>query len=155
MSLPSQNRVLMVLGGGVFLFALMCSYPGGVGAAYRAATRHQEVPGPSVGPNPALAATLADRIMVKDALIHDLVNGRASLAEVSDQFQELNEGMPGSLVAIRSRHPDLPDAQLMAVNVIEYVAVVDLPDAQKEAVFDRLFDEYEILFGCPCPNIVI
>jgi hypothetical protein len=155
MSLPSQNRVLVAIGGGVFVFALLCSYPGGVGAAYRDATRGAEAETAGKGPDPALASTLADRIMVKDALIQDLVGGRASLAEVTDRFQELNEGMPACMVAIRSRHPDLPDDQLMAVNVIEYVAVVELPDAQKKAVFDRLFDEFENLFGCPCPKIVI
>ncbi len=60
------------------------------------------------------------RIAIKEELITDLIAGRASLADVSARFLELNADEPGYLDVLCATVPGDSDAERAARNVIDY-----------------------------------
>jgi hypothetical protein len=92
------------------------------------------------------------RIAVKEALIADLAAGRATLAGVTDRFQELNRDRPETLVMLRQIYR-IPDArELTARNVLDFVAQRPFPSpAARAAVTRRLTAEFARLFPAAGP----
>jgi hypothetical protein len=87
----------------------------------------------------ARAETLADRddtilrrIRIKEELVADLVAGRATLADVSAQFLELNADEPVYLDVLRATVPGDSDAERAARNVVEYAVPRADPAARPE-----------------------
>ena len=65
---------------------------------------------------------VGQRIAYKNALITELLAGRATLSEVTDEFLRLNQDLPTAMVIIRAKHPVQSDEELSALNVLDYVA---------------------------------
>ncbi len=77
------------------------------------------------------------RIAVKETLIADLLTGRSSLAEVTEQFAELDVSRPAYMATLRATYPAATDREVMAHNVIAY-ALPRVPAEEREAVSSRL-----------------
>jgi hypothetical protein len=91
----------------------------------------------------------AARIAYKDSLIRELVAGRATLAQVSDEFLRLNEEEPASLEVLRRCYPGPGDEERSAHNVLGYVLRFQLPADEAARVLDRLGREFAERFGHP------
>lgn len=92
---------------------------------------------------------LAARIAYKDSLVRELIAGRATLAQVSDEFLRLNEEEPVALKVVRDRYPGSGDEEKSANNVIGYVRQLRLPADEEARLFDRLGREFAGRFGHP------
>ena len=66
--------------------------------------------------------TLLNRIAAKEAVIAELIAGRATLAEATSEFLSLNADRPEHLQMMRSAYPNRTDEERAALNVIDYVA---------------------------------
>jgi hypothetical protein len=97
----------------------------------------------------ARRTTVMARITYKEELIDRLIDGQATLEEVSDEFLRLNRDTP-ALVIIRSLYPGSGDEEKSARNVIEFVRSRMLPTARNADVMDRLQREFEQTYGHPC-----
>jgi hypothetical protein len=78
-----------------------------------------------------------NRILIKEAIVTDLIAGRISLAEAAEQFTVLNADHPRYTEVIRAQFPGVPDHEMMARHVIAYA----LPRAaahERSAVAKRL-----------------
>ncbi|MFO0822457.1 MAG: hypothetical protein U0792_04950 [Gemmataceae bacterium] len=88
------------------------------------------------------------RIEIKESLVHQLIEGRLSLAEVTRQFLVMNQDRPGYMEVIRATYAGSNDEEKTARNVISYVTV-ELSRASSEQqaeVLERLEYEFECLF---------
>lgn len=90
------------------------------------------------------------RIVMKEHLIGELVAGRATLAETTDVFLELNRDTPAMATARRA-DPTADDREATARNVIGFAEVYTYPSAARRAdALHRLADEYRAAFpGSP------
>lgn len=78
------------------------------------------------------------RMAVKEALVAELVAGRATLADVTDEFLVLNALRPRCMDSVRSGFPGETDAEKTAHNVIGYALPRVPDDARRAAVARRL-----------------
>jgi hypothetical protein len=87
------------------------------------------------------------RIEVKEALVADLIAGRAALAGVAARFLDLNEDRPEYMAAVRANYPGDTDLERTARNVIEYTAgrLAGEPPARRAEVAERLESEFRAL----------
>lgn len=104
---------------------------------------------PNVARLDARTYELSSRIAYKDSLIRELVAGRATLAQVSDEFLRLNEGEPAAMFVLRTRYPGSGDEERSACNVISFVLLLRLPADRQARVLDRLGREFADRFGHP------
>jgi hypothetical protein len=74
-------------------------------------------------------ATVRRRIEIKEALVAELIDGRASLSAVTERFLELDGPREAYMVSVRERFPGATDSEKMARNVIAYT----LPRATDDA----------------------
>jgi hypothetical protein len=77
------------------------------------------------------------RIAVKESLIQDLLAGRATLAEVTEQFTALDATRPEYMDVLRANYPAASDREVMARNVISY-AMPRVPAEERDAVSSKL-----------------
>ncbi|MBP3959556.1 hypothetical protein J8F10_30295 [Gemmata sp. G18] len=77
------------------------------------------------------------RIAVKEALVDELLAGRAPLAEVTTKFTELNAARAEYLTTIRAFYPGATDQEKMARNVISF-ALLRAPARARSALAQRL-----------------
>jgi hypothetical protein len=84
---------------------------------------------------------IQQRIALKEVLIADLIEGRATLAEVTAQFMALNECSPGCVSVIRKTFPGQTDQEKTARNVIDYVRARISDPVQRAQVLVRLEGE--------------
>jgi hypothetical protein len=96
---------------------------------------------------------LRDRIEYKEELITALIRGDATLAAVAGEFAELNRGDEQSLMLQRKRYGDLDEAELAAVNVLDYARSRVGDDSGSAAVLARLRAEFHQRFGHPAPKL--
>lgn len=84
------------------------------------------------------------RMEVKEALIRNLIAGRSTLAEVTNQFLELDQERPGYLTLIRGTYPAATDQESMAQNVVAYTwpRLGDEPTTRRFEVVVRLMSEF-------------
>ncbi len=149
LSLPRWAFVPLCLVVATGLVAL--SYPGGLAAACRDVQDSGEL-------NEAITTAqqeseelsdrtlhVADRIAVKEALVTRLVEGELTLDQVAAQFAELNATEPIKMTSLRWRYGELPDDELAARSVIEYVDSRDLPN--RTQILDRLDRQFQARFG--------
>lgn len=87
------------------------------------------------------------RIAYKESLIGELIAGRATLAQVSDEFLRLNEDEPAAMVVLRARYPGSGDEERSANNVISFVLQRRLAAAEEARVLERLAREFADRFG--------
>jgi hypothetical protein len=64
--------------------------------------------------------TIQKRIDIKEALINDLIAGRATLADVCSEFHRLNEAREVYMYTLRRSYPDASDTEIIARNVINF-----------------------------------
>lgn len=132
---------------------VLLTYPGGISAAYSDICcfddhAHQLSDEQAAGADlTARTHVIAERINIKEGLVSDLIDGRTTLAAVAERFHELNRDVPACMAAVRSKYPDLDDDERIALNVLDFVRVRELPPAKHELVFARLAAEYEQMFG--------
>lgn len=81
--------------------------------------------------------TVRSRIRVKDGIAAELVAGRITLSEATDQFLALNESRPTQMAVIRETYPGDSDREKTARNVISY-SLGHVPPHQREATVNRL-----------------
>lgn len=87
------------------------------------------------------------RIAVKESLVQDLLAGRATLAEVTEQFTALDASRPEYMDILRANHPAASDREVMARNVISY-ALPRVPAEERAAVSSKLeVDLQQMLSG--------
>lgn len=148
-SLPRWAFVPLCLVVGVVLIWL--SYPGGLTAACRDMHDSGEL-NEQIATAQQMSEELsdrslqvADRIALKEALVARLVSGELNLGEVADQFAELNAADPMKTTTLRWRYGEVPDDELAARSVIEYVDSRDLPN--RTQVLDRLDRQFQARFG--------
>ena len=60
------------------------------------------------------------RIVIKESKIGELIAGRLTLAEVTDEFLTMNQMKPGFMSCIRAQYAGRTDREKMAHNVIDY-----------------------------------
>lgn len=77
------------------------------------------------------------RIAVKESLVTDLVAGRATLAEVTEQFYILDASRPAYLAVLRESYPAATDREMIARNVIAYALPRAAPE-ERETLSSRL-----------------
>lgn len=82
------------------------------------------------------------RIAIKETIIRELIAGRATLAEATAKFAEMNATRPGSMTMIRMSYPGTTDHEKTAYNVISY-AVARVPHATRSALSHRLDTELQ------------
>lgn len=89
-------------------------------------------------------AEIKRRMEVKEALIRNLIAGRATLADVTTQFLELDQDRPGYLTLIRGTYPAATDQESMAQNVIQYTwpRLSGEPASRRFEVMVRLLAEF-------------
>jgi hypothetical protein len=131
----------------------LVGYPGGMQAAYEDARDLSELQS-SMDEDEAFqkeieqkSAVVLKRVSTKCALVQELIQGRTTLAEVTRRFHEMNAESQPCMCIIRSRYPNIPDEERMALNVIEFVSLEDLPSDQMASVKARLNDEFQHMFG--------
>jgi hypothetical protein len=95
----------------------------------------------------AEAEDVAGRIALKDALIRELIAGRATLAGVTDRFLELNRDRPATMRVLRRVHGTADPREMTARSVLDYVTCHPFPSpASRAAAARRLAAEYGRLF---------
>jgi hypothetical protein len=93
--------------------------------------------------------TVAGRIAYKEALITELIEGRATLADIAAEFLRLNRESPSALAAVRTQFPGETDEEKHAHNVIGFVQIRNLPKARTAELLARLDREFEAAYGHP------
>ena len=83
------------------------------------------------------------RMDLKDRLVADLIAGRTTLADVTEEFLALNRARPGYSAAIQTTYPGQTDEERTARNVLSYVSqrMGDLSPARQAEVTARLESE--------------
>lgn len=81
--------------------------------------------------------TVLSRISRKEAVVRELLEGRATLAEATDRFIQMNAARPQAMEAVRFNYPGTTDREKTAHNVI-YFALGRTPAADREALSRRL-----------------
>jgi hypothetical protein len=128
------------------------AYPGGLSAAYHDLRDSSDLREQVAEAERASAmmdgrkAYVADRICVKETLVANLIEGRATLDAVAAQFRQMNDDEV-SLRVQRMRYGHLPDDELAARNVIDYVQTRQSGKPTATAVLDRVHREYVARFG--------
>jgi hypothetical protein len=90
---------------------------------------------------------VARRMAVKEALVGELIAGRASLADVTDRFQELNRDQPETMAVLRRVYPSADARETTARNVLGYAWYHPFPSpAARAAALCRLDAEFARLF---------
>lgn len=95
----------------------------------------------------AQAMAVNNRIQIKDALIDELILGHTSLAEVTMRFKVLNSETSSTQTILEMRYPDLTDEERAARNVLDFVALRELPYEEHNAVMARLQSEFQHQFS--------
>jgi hypothetical protein len=90
---------------------------------------------------------LAQRMMYKEVMITDLLAGKCTLAEVSDEFLRMNRELPSALTVIRSKYPAKSDEELSALNVLDYVNERLTREKHDPACVVELHKQYFARFG--------
>lgn len=87
------------------------------------------------------------RLAVKEALIDELIVGRQSLADVAEQFRQMNQDRPESL-AILTRNYQTDDLREVAVrNVLAYVGYRHFhSEAKREAAVALTHAQFRTLY---------
>lgn len=70
----------------------------------------------------AIDGEVLSRIAVKEALVAELIDGRATLADVTDRFAALNQEHPVYMDVIRSNYEGRTDREKVARTVIAYAS---------------------------------
>lgn len=140
------NRTIVLLGAAVAAAAVLMTYPGGPRAAYDDAT---DAPAAAATQRPLARIHLMERIALKDSMVMELVAGRATLAEITARFQQLNADVPGTRDVLLTRYPGLGEEERAAMNVLDHVAGADLPNDVTAATIRRLAAEYHRVYGEP------
>jgi hypothetical protein len=78
------------------------------------------------------------RIAVKEALISDLIEGRTTLAEVTDRFAAMNKAYPEYVAVIRANFAGRTDRERTARNVIAYARCRIANETERVRVLGRL-----------------
>ncbi|AWM41686.1 hypothetical protein GobsT_72270 [Gemmata obscuriglobus] len=86
--------------------------------------------------------TVLNRIAVKESIVRELIEGRATLTEATDRFAQLNAARPQALNAIRFAYPGTTDREKTARNVISF-ALGRTPAAARAALSERLEAEFQ------------
>jgi hypothetical protein len=138
--------------------AIALCYPGGLSAAYadlRDANRlNAEVEEYKANDRQmgARMCGVRERIEYKEELVTALIRGQTTLTTVTDQFAEMDGGDERSLLLQRAHYGDLPETELAARGVLEYVRIRVAADGGSSVVLSRLHAEYERRFGHPAPR---
>jgi hypothetical protein len=77
------------------------------------------------------------RIAVKEAIAADLAEGRCTLAEATDRFNELNATRPEYVSTLLRSVPGATDREKFARNVISY-ALIRVEPSERPALSSRL-----------------
>jgi len=88
-------------------------------------------------------ADIQQRIAYKDVLITELIEGRATLPEVTSQFLVLNESHPEYMAVIRADYPGRTDQEKAARNVIGHVRARVTNPVERARGLGRLQAELE------------
>ncbi len=81
------------------------------------------------------------RIMIKEILITDLIEGRSTLEEVAGQFLTLNETSPEYMEVIRSSYEGSTDLEKTIQNVIDFASVRVPEGERRDQLVGRLQEE--------------
>jgi hypothetical protein len=89
------------------------------------------------------SAEIRRRIDLKDQLVADLIAGRNTLADVTQEFLALNRDQPGYATTLQASFPGQTDEERTARNVLFYVSqrVGHLPPDRRAEVTARLDGE--------------
>ena len=80
------------------------------------------------------------RIAIKESIVIELIFGRTTLAEATEQFVALNSARPTYLDELRNAFPGATDQEKFARNVISF-AVSRVPPHERPALSSRLETE--------------
>lgn len=157
-SVPRWMSLPVALAGTVGM-AAVC-YPGGLAAAYadvRDARELTDTVDTSRKADRQLSGRLTrirDRVEYKEELISALIRGETTLADVTEQFAEMNRTEEQVLFLHRLRYGDLELTELSARNVLEYVdqRVPADPESGSSALRTRLAAEFHQRFGHSAPG---
>jgi len=94
---------------------------------------------------------IQQRIVVKEMKIGELIAGRLSLAEVTDEFLAMNRDQPGYMVSIRVQYTGRTDREKVARNVIHYVHSRVDDDVEESALLSHLDAELDEMTSAEPP----
>lgn len=143
---------------GALVGVIAACYPGGLSAAYadvRDANQLNESIEECKTTDRQMChrmTNMKERIEYKEELVNALLSGQTTLAAVADQFAEAHRGDDKSLLLQRMRYGDLPETELAARGVLEYVRLRVAPDGGSSVAMSRVYAEYEQMFGHPAPR---
>ncbi len=155
-TLPRWVTFPTVVGALVGLTA--ACYPGGLSAAYadlRDANQLNAAVDECQSNDQQLGhrmSGLKERIEYKEELVNALIRGQTTLAAVADQFAGAHHGNDKMLLVMRLRYGDLPETELAARSVLDYVRQRVAADGGSSVVLSRVYAEYETQFGHPAPR---
>jgi hypothetical protein len=96
---------------------------------------------------------LRDRLEYKEELINALIGGQVTLSAVADEFAQMNRDDEQSLMIQRKLYGDRDDAELAAVNVLDYVRSRVGDGSGSSVVLSRLRAEFHQRFGHLPPKL--
>lgn len=91
------------------------------------------------------------RIAIKESIINELLAGRTTLADATDQFVALNEARPDYIETIRNSFPGTTDREKFARNVIAF-AIPRVPPDERAALSSRLEVELQQMLAAGATN---
>lgn len=133
-------------------------YPGGLAAAYadvRDAHELTDTMDTSRRADRQLSGRLTrmrDRVEYKEELITALIRGETTLADVTDQFAEMNRSEEQVISLHQLRYGDLELTELAARNVLDYVDQREPATSGSSVLRSRLAAQFHERFGHPAPG---
>jgi hypothetical protein len=88
------------------------------------------------------STVVSERIVMKESVVDDLVEGRTSLAETIERFRELNAGNEELAAQLEMHYPNQSDDERLYHNVLDFVRAVENDRPDFPAVQARLAYEW-------------
>src|SRR5262249_36345876 len=87
------------------------------------------------------STVVSERIVMKETVVDDLVEGRTSLAETIERFRELNAGNEELLSQLEMHYPNQSDDERLYHNVLDFVRAMgnerpDFPAVQARLTYE-------------------
>jgi len=92
--------------------------------------------------------SLSDRLLAKQAIVIELIDGRVKLGEAADRFLALTAGDVLAMDYLRGKYDGSTDTERFARNVIDYAAAHMSP-ADSTALVARLDGQFRARYGHP------
>ena len=150
--LPRSFRIPAAVGFAVVAVGL--TYPGGLVAAvedfrdFRQHTRQMDDEREIAAALSGRVTSLSDRLLAKQTIVIELIDGRVKLGEATDRFLALTADDAVAMDYLRGKYDGSTDTERFARNVIDYAAAHVSP-AESTALVAQLDGQFRTRYGHP------